>query len=295
MYNKTSLIQKKDDYRTLSFKMESEQVSGSFKIRGISNELASYPDKSNFVMASGGNAGLALATIARMLERKATIIVPETTGFEMRNLIIQTGAKLIVFGNKWSEADQFARDWSRNHDSVYMHPFEGEKLEQGHATIVYELKEQMSEPDLIVLSVGGGGLFSGIARGLHDLGWTNTRILCMETEGAATMYHSWKEGKKVSLQQINTIATSLGASTLSDSAWRWSQLVNMKAATCTDTEAMESSRLFYEEMAVPTEAACGACLSAYYFHQHLWEDAQQIVFIVCGGSNFNLKDLQKRL
>jgi len=295
MYNKTSLIQKKVDQRILYFKMESEQLSGSFKIRGISKEMALYPEKSNFVMASGGNAGLALATIAQRLEKKATIVVPETTGFGMRNLIMQTGAKLIVFGNKWTEADQFARDWSQNNDSIYMHPFEGEKLELGHASIVHELKEQMSEPDLIALSVGGGGLFSGIARGLNELGWTKTRILCMETEGAATMFHSWREGKKITLQEINTIASSLGASTLSDSAWRWSQMVNMKAATCTDTEALESSRLFYEEMAVPTEAACGACLSAYYFHQHLWEDAQHIVFIVCGGSNFNLKDLQKRL
>ena len=59
---------------------------------------------------------------------------------------------------------------------------------RGHASLVLEVKEQLSGrvPDLVVLSVGGGGLLCGVLEGMHQVGWTSVPVLAMETEGAAS-------------------------------------------------------------------------------------------------------------
>src|SRR5690606_22417204 len=126
-----------------------------------------------------------------------------------------------------------------------------------HASLIEEAAEQLEEqPDLVIVAVGGGGLFCGIMEGLEKLGWQNTKVLCVETEGAASLYKSIEIGHQVTLEQINTVATSLGAKRICDQAWAYAQLPSVAAATVSDEEAIAACKSFASEYLCIVEPAC---------------------------------------
>ena len=84
----------------------------------------------------------------------------------------------------------------------YIPPFDDEQIFNGNATIVTELT---SQPDVIVCSVGGGGLLCGVLRGLVARGWTSTRVVAVETHGADSLYRAMEEKELVTLPQISRL------------------------------------------------------------------------------------------
>ena len=189
LYMKTPLIDMlniSNQDHSFKVKMEAYQPSGSFKLRGM-DTLCRYAiahGATHLVSSSGGNAGLSAAYVGRKLGVKVTVVVPSTTASFILDRLRLEGAEAIVHGDVWDEADKYALDLASKPDAAYIPPFDNEKLWEGHSTLVDELKEQCSEqPDMIILSVGGGGLMCGVMQGLIRNGWTDTTILAVETEG----------------------------------------------------------------------------------------------------------------
>lgn len=161
-------------------KLDALQPSGSFKIRGVGRTVAiaheKYGPKAHIVTSSGGNAGLAAATACKMLHLKCTIYVPSSTEDSVVALLRKLDAEVIVGGDSWDAADAPARALvDKTEGAVYIHPFIGDDLIQGHSSIVQEIYPQLEElspgqqPDLIACTVGGGGLIQGILRGITEL------------------------------------------------------------------------------------------------------------------------------
>lgn len=276
------------------YKMDCFQPSGSFKLRGI-GRLCQYKVSEGtrkFVIASGGNAGLAVAYAGREMGVPVTVVVPESTKENMRQRIRTLGAKLKVVGKNWNAAHEYTLGLAEAEDTYYVHPFDHPQLWAGHASLVHELREEMSEaPNLILLSVGGGGLFCGVMQGLEEVGWQDTQVLCMETEGAASFAKSLAAGEQITLDSIDSIATSLGARRIADQAWAYAQQKNVHAAMVEDADCLQAMRLLLEEYKVLVEPACGAALAGLYKEHPIVQQAQRIVVIVCGGSGASLKDL----
>jgi L-serine/L-threonine ammonia-lyase len=277
--------------RTIYYKMEALQPSASFKLRGVGLLCSRLAEKGTrkFIIASGGNAGLAVAYSAFALGLESHVIVPESSSEAMKLKIVEMGATLSVFGKSWAEAHEFALNLANEQDSAYVHPFDHPLLWEGHSTLVEELKASISEPDYIVLSVGGGGLFCGIVQGLEKVGWKNTKVICAETEGAASLAKSIAAGKQISLESIDSIAGSLGAKRIADKAWELAQSENILSYTCSDDEALLACRDFLDEYKIVTEPACGAALS--FLNSPSIADATSVVFIVCGGAAMSAETL----
>ena len=166
-------------------KFESMQPTGSFKIRGIGQACQEYVRQGakRFVSSSGGNAGIAAAYAGRRLSVPVVVVVPETTTNRAKAFIQNEGAKVIVHGTSWHEANTLALSML-NETDYFIHPFDDPLIWQGHASIIDEIAVSGAKPEAVVLSVGGGGLLCGVIEGLQRNNWTDVPIVAVETEGA---------------------------------------------------------------------------------------------------------------
>ncbi len=280
---------------TVKFKMEAYQPSSSFKLRGIEHLSRAVMARgvTHLVASSGGNAGLSVAYVGRKLGIRVSVVVPKTTpGFIIEKLM-REGARVTVHGEAWDEAHELALTLAEAPDAALIPPFDHPLLWEGHASMIDELKVQCPlQPDLILLSVGGGGLLNGVVEGLVRNHWTDTAILAVETEGAASFYQSVKQQALISLDRIDTVATSLGAKRVSKKALENARDFKIIPHLVTDEAAIDACLRFADEYRTLVEPACGATLSVIYQEAEVLKDFSRIVVIVCGGAVVNLEKLQ---
>jgi L-serine/L-threonine ammonia-lyase len=271
--------------RRIWLKMENLQPSGSFKLRGMGLlcSWAKAQGKHRVICPSGGNAGFATAVAAASLGLSACIVVPHTTPESTRNRIKKTGAEVIVYGKVWDEANQRAKELSQDADTEYVPAFDHPRLWEGHSTLVDEVLEVCPQVDVMVTSVGGGGLLAGILTGLIRHGRTDCRIVACETEGAASFAAAMKVGHPVRLPRIDTVATSLGAAQVA--AWPVQHLRDFphQCVVLSDENAIMGVVRFASDLRQLVEPACGVSLAVAYLNHSAIADAHDVVIVVCGG------------
>lgn len=274
-------------------KMESAQPTGSFKLRSAGNICRHHATKGakGFICSSGGNAGIAVAHSGRRLGLPVTVVVPETTSARARQLIEQEGARLIVHGKVWSEANEYALSLA-SQDHIYIHPFDNPLLWDGISTLVDEVISEGLRPDAVILSVGGGSLLSGIAQGLEKYQLSHIPIYAVETEGTASLNAALKAGTRVSLDRVSGIATTLAASQVCENAFNVACRTDVRGMMVTDEEAVNACRRFLDDHRVLTEPACGVSLSMLYDGKISVKPDDNVLVIVCGGASVTLESLQ---
>lgn len=293
LYKNTPLYQshflKSTLKRNVFYKMDCNQPSGSFKIRGMEVICKDYISKgiSEFVASSGGNAGYSLAYVGLKLGVKIKVIVPKTTAPRMVEKIRQLGADVNVFGEDWSEAHSYATEISESSGIPYISPFDHPLLWRGHSTIIDECAIEIPEPDKIVVAVGGGGLINGVFEGMKKNGW-KSKVIAAETKGAASFAASHAAGKLVELDKIETIATSLGARKIAAETLEMSKNFDVDSYVISDQQALSAAGGFLNEYNTLVEPACGAAISYVYDDASHISDAENILVIVCGGVSMDL-------
>ncbi|TDZ68352.1 L-serine dehydratase [Colletotrichum trifolii] len=293
-------------------KLENLQPSGSFKSRGVGNLMvraaAEAPGAdAHFYCSSGGNAGLACATSAIALDRRATIVVPQTTSPLMMSKLRLLGADVVQQGENWAQADRHLREVLLANDpaGIYVPPFDHQHVWNGAATIIEELAAQLPEValDAVVCSVGGGGLLNGLAQGVreqaHWAGREPPRLVAVETRGADSLNASIRAGEHVTLPAITSMAGSLGAVRVSARTWEVARTTpGFRSVVVSDAEAATACVRFVDDARIVVEMACGATLAVVYngsLRKQLGADMsdeewakQNVVLIVCGGSNVTM-------
>lgn len=280
--------------KKILLKCESLQSSGSFKDRGIGTLCQHYANQGvkGFISSSGGNAGMAVAFAAQVLQLPATIVVPESTPELIIHKLRQEQANVIVFGESWEEADKEAKRRVEQEHLAYIPPFDHPLIWEGYTSIITECVESGIQPDAILLSVGGGGLYSGIVQGCHRVGWENVSIITAETQGADSFAQSMQQQKRVHLDKIDTIAKTLGAKQICQQAFDWSQKHPTLAQVVSDKAAVNACLRFADDHRLLVEPACGAALSILYDSLPVLSSFQTIIIIICGGSTVSLDLLQ---
>lgn len=273
-------------------KMEALQPAGSFKIRGIGLACQTYHRRGarRFISSSGGNAGLAVAYAGRMLNVPVTVVVPETTSARAKHLLQMESAEVVVFGSSWQEANQHALSLTDEADA-FLHPFDDPLLWTGHASMIDEVVSTGLIPDAVVLSVGGGGLLCGVIEGLERNGLTGIPVIAVETEGAASFNAAAKAGRAITIDRIESVATSLGAKQVCDKAVSYSSSWPVISALVSDNEAVSASRKFADDHRIVTEPACGAGLACFYGDKDVLAPYRNPLMIVCGGATMSLEQL----
>jgi L-serine/L-threonine ammonia-lyase len=217
--------------------------------------------------------------------------------------------QVIQHGAHWSEADRHLREVvmqaavDQGEHPVYVPPFDHPDVWQGHSSLVQELGVQFVEqginspPDLIVCSVGGGGLFNGIVQGIHAQGeaWNQrTKILAVETAGADALAQSLTAGSRVTLPAITSLATSLGAVQVCERTFELAEQCRKSGvlhnAVLTDAEAAMGCWRFADDERMLVELACGVSVAICYGNRlkailgRPVAPEEKVVIVVCGGS-----------
>jgi L-serine/L-threonine ammonia-lyase len=280
--------------RTVWLKLEAIQPPGTFKIRGIGLACQEYVRRGaeRFISSSGGNAGIAVAYAGRHLSVPVVVVVPETTTARAKGLIQQEGAEVIVHGSSWQEANELALSMVKESDA-FLHPFDDPLIWQGHASLVDEVVRSGVKPDVVVLSVGGGGLLCGVVEGLHRNGWIDVPVIAVETEGADSLAQSVRAGYRVELAAITSIATSLGARRVCEQAFSWSKKHPFRSIVVSDRAAVSACQRFLADHRVLVEPACGASLAVVYNGAPELEEFKSVLVVVCGGVTVTVEQLRE--
>lgn len=289
MHIRTPLIESRplglQSGKSIFLKIESVQPGGSFKIRGVGRACRAAVDRGVrlLISSSGGNAGLAVAYAGRRLDVPVLVVVPESTPEWMRSRIESEGATVIVHGTQWAQAHGHAALLTTE-EAALIHPFDDPLLWEGHSTLVDELASHGERPDAIVLSVGGGGLLSGVVAGLRKNAWDDVAVIAAETEGTASLAASMRAGRRVRLEQVSGVATSLAAAQVCEQAWRCTKEHRIIPAVVTDGAATKACVDFLEDHRILVEPACGASLAVVYGNLPALYAFERVIVVVCGGS-----------
>lgn len=280
--------------QTVWLKMEALQPTGSFKLRGIGHACTEYKRRGakRFISSSGGNAGIAAAYSGRKLGVPVLVVVPETTSARARALIAREGAEILVHGASFHEAHAHALALAGVGDA-FIHPYDDPLLWEGHASMIDEIAAAGVRPDAVVLSVGGGGLLSGVIAGLRRQGWDNVPVIAVETAGADAFAQSVLAGRQVELPAITSIATSLGARSIAPHALKLAAEHPVRSYVVSDNDAVQGSMRFMDDQRVVVEPACGAALAIAGQATTVLKEFDTVVVIVCGGVTATVGQLEQ--
>jgi len=192
-------------------KWESLQKTGSFKPRGAYNKICSLtPEERSrgIITASAGNHALAVALVAKMMNIKATVVVPENAPKVKVERCRGLKAEVVLKGANYDESLIYCKKMISKTGATYIPAFEDYKVIAGQGTIGCEILEEMPDTDTIIVPIGGGGLISGIAL------WAKTvnpkiRVVGAQSNAAYTMYECFKAKKIVDVPVPPTIADGL--------------------------------------------------------------------------------------
>jgi threonine dehydratase len=192
-------------------KLENLQVTGSFKVRGALNKMLTLSRDElgrGVVTASSGNHAQGVGYAAGMLGVEATVVVPRNTPKVKMEAIRRFGAKLIVHGEEYIEAERYARAIEREEGKTFISPYNDPEVIAGQGTIGLEMLEEVPELDLIIVPVGGGGLISGIGCAVKGLS-KRIELVGVQSIASPVMYESIKVGRIVEMELGESIAEGL--------------------------------------------------------------------------------------
>lgn len=272
--------------RSVAFKMECLQPSGSFKLRGVGLAVRHHAAQGarRLVSSSGGNAGLATAYAGRAAGLPVSVYVPTTTPPEVRALLAAYGAEVIVSGSVWDEADAAARQRCADETAAYIPPFDDPLLWEGHATLIDEAARQIAKPEGVMVSVGGGGLLIGVLQGMARNGWGDVPVYAVETFGAASYAAALAAGRPVRLEKITSVATTLGALQVAAEAVAWASRRPVTSVLVSDEDALRACVMMADHLRVLVEPACGAALAAVSAGRPAVGGTGPLLVIACGGA-----------
>jgi L-serine/L-threonine ammonia-lyase len=259
------------------------------------------PDSTHFYAASGGNAGIACVHAARTLGYSATVVVPKSAKPVMIAKIWAMGVKQVIqHGNSIAEAQEHILNTLLPADptGVFVPPFDHQDIWDGNATVMQEIAAQLGDkPDVVVCSVGGGGLLNGIMQEIDNKRWGNeVQVLAMETKGADSLSQSLLAGHIVTLPRITSAATSLGVVRVAEKTFENGQRPNVTSVVLTDEEAAKGCCLLAEHERMMVELTVGVNVPVCFdgFLQRILASKKvitkdsKVVLVVCGGNDISL-------
>ena len=196
-------------------KPENMQYTGAYKVRGAYYKISTMSEearKKGLITASAGNHAQGVAFAAKKYGVKATVVMPTTTPLIKVNRTKGYGAEVILYGNVYDEACEYAIKLAEEKGLTFVHPFDDLDVATGQGSIAMEIIKELPTVDYILVPVGGGGLATGVST-LAKLLNPNIKVIAVEPAGASCLKASLEAGKVVTLPNVNTIADGTAVKT----------------------------------------------------------------------------------
>lgn len=271
-------------------KCENLQKTGSFKVRGALNAIASLGPAERargVVTISAGNHAQAVAWAAGRVGARAVVVMPERAARTKVAAAAGYGAEVVLHGDA---ADAFAEANRRAGDDglVFLHPFDAPEVIAGHGSTGLEIADDVPGPGVIVVPVGGGGQIAGIAGALacagRLAGRSRMRIFGVEPVGAPAMRRSLDEGRAVRLDRTDTIADGLASPMAGRLTYRYVADHVEDVVLVTDEEMLAAMRLLATRAKLVAEPAGAAAVAALMCGRVPVKAGETAVAVVTGGN-----------
>lgn len=200
------------DLPNVFLKVESLQYTHSFKLRGAFAhvlDLWEAGDRRTLLTVSAGNHGLAIARAASTFNLPCIVIVPGSAPKTKIDAIHAYGVELRLQGSNYDEAERHALQLAeRSKEFAFVSPYNDRLVVLGQGTLGFEILEQLPQVTGIVIPIGGGGLAAGVAAVLKQLR-PAVKVIGVQAEASAAIYHSLKAGKMVTVPDLPSIADGI--------------------------------------------------------------------------------------
>ncbi|MET9113382.1 threonine/serine dehydratase [Streptomyces longwoodensis] len=264
-------------------KLELLQRTGSFKSRGATAKLLSLSGAeraAGVVAVSGGNHGIAVAHMAGALHVKATIVMPRSAPARAVRIAEEAGASVRLTDTMDGAFALVGR--LRDEGLTLVHPFDDPQVVAGQGTVGLEFAEDAGDLTDVLVSIGGGGLISGVAAALRARR-PGVRIWGVETEGAEAMSRALAEGGPVPVG-LSSVVSTLSAPAVSELTYAHVSALVDEVLVVPDREAVAGTLDFAEHAKLWTEPAAGCLLPAARRVLERVGEGARLGLVVCGGN-----------
>lgn len=265
-------------------KLECLQKTGSFKPRGAFNKMRTLTPEQRqrgVVAVSGGNHAQGVAYAARQLGIAATLVMPAGTPRNYLDATRGYGAEVVLVPDIRAAFAETQR--LQETGLALIHPFDDPLVAAGQGTIGLEILDDLPGVTHVYVSIGGGGLISGVATALRGIN-PEIRVIGVETRGADAMAQSLAAGRLVELPAITSIARTLGAPSVSDFTLQTVRNLVAEVVVVSDADTVEALFWMLERTKYLLEPAATCCLVAAEQHRSQRTPEDRIVLLACGGN-----------
>ena len=264
-------------------KLELLQHTGSFKPRGIFNRmLAAVVPEAGVIVASGGNAGLAVAHAARELGHRAEIFVPESSPDVKIQRLRALGAGVTVTGAYYADALRASAARAEASGAMVVHAYDQAEVVAGQGTLALELAAQVPDLDAVLVAVGGGGLVAGIAAALEPT--ARCQVVAVEPERCPTLHDALAAGEPVDVSVGGVAADSLGARRVGRVCFAVATRTGLRGVLVPDDAIVAAQRVLWEEFRVVAEPGGAAALAALLCGAYKPAPDERVAVVVCGAN-----------
>jgi len=276
--------------QALHLKLENLQVTGSYKIRGITVLLEELDRSAKVITMSAGNFGRSFAYMTSQRNISATIVMPDTVAQDRVKAIEGYGATVILKPKK--DLQQTCNDMVQNNGMKFCHPFDTPSLFRGYGSIGLEILEDVPNADIIVVPIGGGGLISGIAAAIK-LSGSKAKIVGVEPEGAPSMHLSLQKGHAVTLEKMETMVHGLSPPYAGTNCYQVVKTFVDEVVLVSDEEIKEACcELFLKHKTVAEYAGCAAMAAILNQKGNILSNvANKVVVCLVSGGNVSPDEL----
>lgn len=266
-------------------KCENLQNTGSFKLRGAYYKISQLTDeeKSRGVIAcSAGNHAQGVALGATRNGIKSIICLPAGAPLSKVEATKGYGAEVCLVPGVYDDAYAKAVELRDANGYTFVHPFDDEKVIAGQGTIGLEILEDMPEAEAVVVPIGGGGLISGVAYAIKQLR-PDIKVYGVQSEGAPSMYNSIKEGKRVHLDSVKTIADGIAVKEPGENTFKLISEYVDEVVTVSEDEIAAAILALMEQKKLVAEGAGATPVAAVMFNK-VPVKGKNVVCVVSGGN-----------
>ncbi|WP_374215395.1 serine/threonine dehydratase [Streptomyces sp. NEAU-Y11] len=266
--------------------LEFLQHTGSFKARGAFTFLRGHAEagtlpEAGVVIASGGNAGLACAWAAARHAVPAAVFVPETAPAVKVARLRGLGAEVHQVGTEYADALDASRTYAARTGALASHAYDHPLIAAGAGTLMEEIHELLPDLDTVVVSVGGGGLFTGVAVSALEHG---VRVVAVEPERCRALNAALEADEVVDVPVDSVAADSLGARRASATALDWARADGVRSVLVSDEAIVAVRQALWDDRRLAVEHAAATALAAVTSGVYVPRPGERIAVVLCGAN-----------
>ena len=275
-------------------KREDELAIHAFKLRGAYQKISGLSAEQaakGVVSSSAGNHAQGVALSASKLGISSVIVMPTSTPKIKVNAVEQLGGRVVLHGDVYDDAYQYAKQLEKDQDLVFIPPYDDIEVIAGQATIAKELLDQLPNMDKVFIPVGGGGLIAGMATYIKHYA-PNIKVVGVEPEDSPTLYQALKQGERVTLPEVGRFADGVAVKQIGEKTYPIAKSVVDEVILVSNDEICAAIKDIYEDVRSISEPAGALATAGLKKYAEKYQLSNENLISVVSGANVNFDRLR---